>query len=79
MVSSRSSQEDWMRVWIRVAGGVLLLLVGVVWILQGSGATGGSGGMNGESQWLVIGLVVAVVGLVLLVGGVRKLRSGAPH
>jgi hypothetical protein len=63
-------------VWIRVAGGVLLLAVGVVWILQGSGATGSSGGMNGETQWLLIGVVVAVVGLVLLAGGVRRLRAG---
>ncbi|HEY6310516.1 MAG TPA: hypothetical protein VIY52_06860 [Streptosporangiaceae bacterium] len=64
-----------MKVWIPVVGGVLLLLVGVLWVLQGSGAMGGSGGMNGESQWLIIGLVVAVAGLVLLAGGVRKLRS----
>jgi hypothetical protein len=65
-----------MKVWVRVVGGALLLLIGVVWVLQGSGATGGSGGMNGKSQWLVIGLVVAVVGLVLLVGGFRRRRTG---
>jgi hypothetical protein len=64
-----------MKVWISVAGGVVLLLVGVLWMLQGSGATGGSGGMNGQSQWLIIGLVVAVVGLLLLARGVRNLRS----
>jgi hypothetical protein len=64
-----------MKVWIPVAGGVLLLLVGALWVLQGSGAMGGSGGMNGESQWLIIGLVVAVAGLLLLAGGVRQLRS----
>jgi hypothetical protein len=64
-----------MKVWISVVGGVLLFLVGALWILQGSGATGGSGGMNGKSQWLIIGLVVAVAGLLLLAGGVRKLRS----
>lgn len=63
------------KVWIRVVGGALLLLIGVNWCLQGSGAYGMKGGMNGESQWLVIGLVVAVVGLVLLVSGVRGLRS----
>jgi hypothetical protein len=65
-----------MKIWVRVVGGALLLLIGVLWILQGSGATGGSGGMNGKSQWLLIGLVVAVVGLVLLVGGFRRLRTG---
>jgi hypothetical protein len=37
---------------------------------------GSSGGMNGESQWLVIGVVVAAVGLVLLAAGVRRLRTG---
>ena len=68
-----------MKVWIRVIGGVLLLLIGVTWTLQGSGALGASGGMNGETQWLWIGLVVAVVGLVLLVGGIRKLRARTPH
>jgi len=64
-----------MKVWIPVIGGVLLLLVGALWVLQGSGAMGGSGGMNGESQWLIIGLVVAVAGLLLLAGGVRQLHS----
>jgi hypothetical protein len=65
-----------MYVWIRVIGGILLLLVGLLWILQGSGSMGSSGGMNGKSQWLVIGVVVAAVGLVLLAAGVRRLRTG---
>ncbi|MGH3303520.1 MAG: hypothetical protein ACRDOK_17950 [Streptosporangiaceae bacterium] len=63
-----------MKAWIPLAGGVVLLLVGALWILQGSGAMGGSGGMNGESQWLIVGLVVAVAGLLLLAAGVRQLR-----
>ena len=63
------------KVWARVVGGALLLLIGVNWSLQGSGAYAMKGGMNGESQWLVIGIVVAAVGLVLLVAGVRRLRS----
>ncbi|MEH0581635.1 MULTISPECIES: hypothetical protein [Streptomyces] len=64
-----------MKIWIRLAVGVLLLFFGVVWSLQGSDVIGGSG-MSGQAQWLVIGLFVAVIGAVLLVGGVRKLRAG---
>ncbi|MER6290551.1 hypothetical protein [Streptomyces sviceus] len=64
-----------MKVWTRLVVGVLLLFFGVVWSLQGSGAVGGSG-MSGQAQWLVIGVFVAVVGVILLVGGVRKLRAG---
>jgi hypothetical protein len=62
--------------WVRVAGGILLLIVGGLWILQGSGSMGSSGGMNGETQWLAIGVVVAAVGLVLLADGARRLRTG---
>jgi hypothetical protein len=64
-----------MKVWTRLVVGGLLLFFGVVWSLQGSGAVGGSG-MSGQAQWLVIGVFVAVVGAVMLVGGVRKLRAG---
>ncbi|MFD5541631.1 hypothetical protein ACFWIJ_28350 [Streptomyces sp. NPDC127079] len=64
-----------MKIWIRLVVGALLLLSGVVWSLQGSDVIGGSG-MSGQAQWLVIGLFVAVIGAVLLVGGVRKLRAG---
>ena len=62
-------------IWVRVVGGALLFLVGLVWVLQGTGATGATGGMNGQSEWTLIGMVVAVVGLVLLAAGIRKLRA----
>jgi hypothetical protein len=65
-----------MAIWGRVVGGVLLILIGVVWILQGTGTLGASGGMNGQMQWAVIGVVVLVGGLVLLVAGLRRLRAG---
>ena len=41
--------------------GLLLVLVGIVWILQGANIVGGSV-MSGQSQWLYIGIVVALVG-----------------
>jgi hypothetical protein len=64
-----------MRIWVRLAGGVLLLALGVLWILQGAGVLG-RGGMSGKGQWFVIGLLVAVAGAVVLVGGARRLRAG---
>jgi len=44
--------------------GVLLLLIGVIWVLQGAGVIGGSF-MSGQKLWLGIGVVVAIVGLGL--------------
>ncbi|HKF17161.1 MAG TPA: hypothetical protein VKF14_08245 [Candidatus Dormibacteraeota bacterium] len=44
--------------------GLLLLLVGLIWVLQGSGVIGGSF-MSGQKLWLGIGIVVAIVGLGL--------------
>lgn len=64
-----------MKKWVRPVVGAFLLFIGVVWSLQGSGVVDNSEAMSGESQWLGIGLVVAVVGVTLLVGGIRKLRA----
>jgi hypothetical protein len=53
---------------MRLAGiivGIILVLLGLVWVLQGSNVIGGSV-MSGQSMWLWIGVVVAIVGLVLL-------------
>jgi len=44
--------------------GALLLLIGVIWVLQGAGVIGGSF-MSGQKLWLGIGVVVAIVGLGL--------------
>jgi len=59
--------------WIRVAIGVVLLVVGGVWIGQGVGWIEGSF-MTGEAVWVVIGAVVVVVGL-WLIAGARRLRA----
>ena len=55
-------------VWIVV--GVLLILLGALWGLQGLGVVGGSA-MSGKTLWAVVGPIVAVVGVVLLVTGIR--------
>jgi LPXTG-motif cell wall-anchored protein len=53
---------------------VLLMLVGVVWVLQGIGVIGGSV-MTGQSQWTIIGGVSFIVGAGLLVFANRKKSS----
>jgi hypothetical protein len=53
---------------MRIAGsiiGVILVLIGGLWILQGSNIVGGSV-MSGQSQWLYIGIVALIAGLVAL-------------
>ena len=47
---------------VRIILGVLLLLVGALWTLQGLGYVGGSA-MSGVTLWAVIGTIVAVAGL----------------
>lgn len=61
---------------MRIAGivvGVVLALLGLLWILQGSNVIGGSM-MSGQSQWLYIGIVVLIVGIVLAVVAQRRKR-----
>jgi hypothetical protein len=50
--------------------GVVLILVGVVWTLQGLDVMGGSG-MSGKALWAVVGPVVALVGAYLVLRAVR--------
>jgi hypothetical protein len=45
--------------------GILLLLIGLVWVLQGADVMKGSQLMSGKPMWLVIGIIVALAGLVL--------------
>ena len=54
--------------------GALLVLVGIVWTLQGLGVIGGSV-MSGVTLWAVIGPLVALAGLALVVVGLRGRRS----
>jgi len=51
--------------------GVVLVLIGIVWTLQGLDILGGSG-MSGVGIWAVIGPFVALIGIVVALGGRRK-------
>lgn len=48
--------------------GTVLVLIGLLWILQGVGAVGGSA-MSGHARYAVLGAVVAVVGAALILWG----------
>jgi hypothetical protein len=50
---------------LRLVAGLLLILIGGVWTLQGFGVIGGSF-MTGSTLWLVIGLVLVAAGIAVL-------------
>ncbi len=50
-----------MKLWGNAAA-ILLLVVGMIWTLQGANVIGGSF-MSGRSQWLYIGLAMLIGGL----------------
>lgn len=56
--------------WSRGIIGVVLCLVGIVWIAQGTNVMHGSG-MSGHGVYAVLGVVVLVIGVALLVWAVR--------
>ena len=43
----------------------VLVLIGLVWSLQGLNLLGGSF-MTGQPKWLIIGIIVAIAGIALL-------------
>lgn len=59
---------------MRIAGnivGIILVLIGGLWTLQGSNILAGSA-MSGQSMWLWIGVVAAIVGIALLIWTNRR-------
>ena len=61
-----------MRILLLILG-MAFLLLGGVWILQGAGLLKGSF-MTGQSRWLWIGIACAILGLGLLLTGLRAAR-----
>jgi hypothetical protein len=66
-----------MKGWLPLALGLLAVVVGAVWTLQGLGLLGGSA-MSGNRLWAVVGPIVVVAGLVILGLGLRARRRGTP-
>jgi hypothetical protein len=44
---------------------IVLILIGVVWIGQGLGLFRGSGFMDGDPFWALIGALLAIAGIVV--------------
>ncbi len=60
-------------IWVKIVVGVVLGLLGVVWLGQGLNVIKGSF-MTGQQQWAVIGAVLIVVAVWLLWSAIRAGR-----
>jgi biotin transporter BioY len=63
-------------IWVKLVGGVVLLLLGLVWLGQGLGFIRGSF-MTGQAMWAIIGAVLVVIAAWLLWSVVQSRRVGA--
>ena len=61
--------------WVLMVVGFVLVLLGNVWILQGLNVLPGSF-MSGQAFWAGAGLVTLIVGVGLLVAGLRRRATG---
>jgi hypothetical protein len=59
---------------LMIGVGALATIAGVIFALQGFGVLGGST-MSGSSLWAALGPLIAVAGLLIVVAGVRRVRS----
>ena len=66
-----------MKAWLPLALGMLAIVTGAVWTLQGLGYLSGSV-MTDDRTWAVVGPIVALVGLILVGVGLRIRRRQAP-
>ncbi|MGC4869802.1 hypothetical protein ACLQ3B_30665 [Micromonospora sp. DT53] len=62
-----------MRGWLPLTLGLLAVVIGAVWTVQGLGYVSGSV-MTDQKIWAVVGPLVALAGLVVLWLGLRSRR-----
>ena len=60
--------------WLATIAGVLLVLFGGLWILQGTGIIT-RGFMSGHMQYAILGIVSAAIGIGLVVLANRRRRD----
>ncbi len=60
--------------WVLIVLSVLLLVVGVIWALQGTNVLS-YGQMAGHKRWIVIGGGLGIIGIVLIILGARIKRA----
>ena len=60
--------------WVRGIVGIVCVLIGLVWIGQGTSLIPGSV-MTGQMQWAIIGLVLLALGGWLLWGLLQQRRA----
>jgi hypothetical protein len=51
---------------------VVLIVIGAAWMGQGLGLLPGSGFMDGDIKWAVIGAILAIAGIAVAWTAVRK-------
>jgi hypothetical protein len=59
---------------VLITTGIVVTLLGLLFTLQGLGVVGGSA-MTGSTLWAVLGPIIAIVGIAVLVLGLRKGRT----
>jgi len=62
--------------WVWIIVGLLALASGVLWTLQGLNIVRGSA-MSGQGLFVIIGPIVALIGLALLFIGLRQRPSAS--
>ncbi len=56
--------------WVLTIVGIVMIVFGAIWFLQGVGALPGSF-MTGSRFWAIVGSLVGLVGIALLIGATR--------
>ncbi len=57
--------------WVFLIVGIILILLGGLWALQGLGILLGSP-MTGQTRWLIIGAILVIIGIALFIMGLRR-------